>query len=70
MAGLFLLLFQVGDGCRVTEKKAEMVCRLQGVLECRVGMDGEIGRDKGKFAAGTDLLSEEVSRTPTGMVVA
>ena len=56
MPGLLFVLFQAGNGRGFPEKEAKVIRRLQWLFEGCVGMDGEIGRDEGKFAARSDIL--------------
>lgn len=47
-----------------------MVCRHQGFLEGRVGVNGEVGRDEGKLAAGLNRFLKETGGTAARVIVA
>lgn len=69
IAGFLLIFCQACDGARLAKKKPQMLRLFQRIPESRVGVNREIGGDKGKLTARLHFLPEEVGDTPARMIV-
>ena len=66
---LGLLRVQGAEEAWFAEEEIQMLNPVEGLLECVVGVNGEVGRNDGKAGTGPDLCLEEVRHHPAAVVV-